>query len=408
MKHYIFFNEAKNIVLSTIRPLKTELVSVKNSLFRVIAQDIKSKYDIPNYNNSAMDGFAVRSKDTLTATKTSPVSLKIIGTMPAGRKLNKKIRYCKDKPCISIMTGSPLPKGFDAVIEKEAVIEENGYIKVFSPVEKFHNIRFHGEDVVRGETVIKKGKLITAAELGMIISCGYKNVKVYTQPRVAIIATGDELVEIEEKISFGKVKNVNSYTLSALVEKNYCIPLNLGIARDNFYMLKRKIKKGLDIADMVLISGGVSHGEYDLVKPVLQSLGAEPHFWEIRERPGKPVFFATFNHKYIFGVPGNVVSNMVVFEMLIKPALLKLSGRGQFIDEPLYDAILKEPIKKKTGLRYFIRGMCEYKDSKFYVRTTGPQGSGILKSMLLANCIIILDEKTGSLSKGDVVKIKLI
>lgn len=410
MKQNISFDTAKNLVVNSVKNItRKEMVDVRESLNRILAENVVSKYDVPNYDNSAMDGYAVRSKDTKNATQNKPVKLKIVGCLQAGKISRYKISAGE---CVSVMTGSCIPDGGDAVVEKEKVIVENGYIKIFSPIEKFRNIRFHGEDVKQGEIVVEQGEIITPQILGMIISCGYKKIKVYSKPKVGIISTGDELVEVGEKISFGQVYDVNSYTLSGLVNKYSCDYINFGIARDNYKEITTKLKAALNKCDLVLVSGGVSKGDYDFVKPVLINLNVKPIFWQVKQRPGKPVFFGIYNHGRrqvpVFGIPGNVVSNFVVFEMLVKPLLFKLSGRKY--TDVYYNAVFEEKtrIEKKVGVKLFLRGVVKYRKGGFYVKTTGPQGSGMLKSLVKANCIIVVDEQIASLNCGDIVKIKFI
>lgn len=408
MKHNVEFNEALELVLSSInRPLGKDLVDVRQSLWHTCAENVKAKYDVPNYDNSAMDGYAIRSKDTKHATARKPVELKVIGELPAGKAVRLKIAPGE---CVSVMTGSCLPLGADAVIEKESVKVESNIVKIFSPVEPKRNIRFRGEDVKKSEVVIHKGSFITPAVLGMLISCGYDKVKVYIKPKVGVIATGDELVDVGEKVSYGTVRNVNSYTLSGLLETYHFIPINYGIVKDDYKQLKSVVTKALKNCDLVLISGGVSKGDYDFVRPVLLELGVKPIFWQVKQRPGKPVFFGVYHNDGkklpVFGVPGNVVSNYIVFEMLIKPLLMKLEGRN--VKEQFYSAVSLETIQKKRGLRYFLRGIVEYINGRFYVRTTGPQGSGILKSLVYGNCIIILEEDKDKICKGDLVTVKIL
>ncbi|MCS7151386.1 MAG: molybdopterin molybdotransferase MoeA [Endomicrobia bacterium] len=408
MKQNVEFKTALNLILNSVnKKLRTEFRNVKESLWYTCAVNVKSKYDIPNYDNSAMDGFAIRSTDTQNAKIDNPIKLKIVGEIKAGKVSRLKI---SSGECVSVMTGSCLPQGADAVIEKEAVEYEDNKIKIFSKVKPNKNIRFCGEDVKKNEVVVEKGTLITPSALGMIISCGYDKIKVYRKPKIGIIATGDELVDVGEKVTYGKVRNVNSYTLSGLVEKYHFKAYNYGIAKDEVKQLKSKLTKALAECDVILISGGVSKGEYDLVKPVLLQLEVKPIFWQVKQRPGKPVFYCIYYRNGqkipIFGVPGNVVSNYIVFEMLIKPLLYKLEGRNE--QEQYFDAIIEEPVEKKLGLRYFLRGVVVQKNGKFYVRTTGPQGSGILMSLLRANCLIVLDERQKNVKKGDTVKIKFI
>lgn len=408
MKHNVEFKEALNLILSSVtHHIGTKIIDVREALWYTCAVNVKAKYDIPNYNNSAMDGYAIRSEDTKNATVTKPVQLKIVGELPAGKICHMKI---SSGECVSVMTGSCLPQGADAVIEKEKIKLQDDTIKIFSPVKTKTNIRFRGEDVKKSETVVHKGTLITPAVLGMIISCGYDKIKVYHKPKIGIIATGDELVDVGEKVTYGKVRNVNSYTLSALAKKYHFEVLNYGIVKDQYKSLKTVITKALKNCDTVLISGGVSKGEYDLVKPVLIDLGVKPIFWQVKQRPGKPVFFGVYIHNGkklpVFGVPGNVVSNYIVFEMLVKPLLFKLEGRVE--EEQYSTAISEETIYKKEGLRYFLRGIAEYKNKKFYVRTTGPQGSGILKSLVCGNCLIILEEEKANIYRGETVTIKFL
>ncbi len=408
MKQYIKFDEAKNLILRYVKPLGTEYISTRECLFRVVAEDIIAKYDVPNYNNSAMDGFAIKSQETINATKERPVVLKIVDVLPAGKR--KKIAL-KENICLKVMTGSLIPDEFDAVIEKELVEETSGYIKIFNKVEKYRNIRFRAEDIKKGDKLLPKGIFVSPVYHGIIISCGYETLKVYKLPKVGIIATGDELVDIEQQPKEGQVKNVNTYTLTGLVKKLFLPTVCFGIVKDNFNELKKVIRRIIfkENVDVLLISGGVSKGEYDLVKPVLGELGVIPVFWEVRQRPGKPLYFGVLkdkNMKYIFGIPGNVASNIIVFEMLIKPALIKLTGRNDFDKEEYFEAVLEEDIKKKIGVKTFLRGSCIYKDGKIFVKTTGLQGSGILKSMIGCNCIIILDENISFLQKGAIIKIK--
>ncbi|MCS7228118.1 MAG: molybdopterin molybdotransferase MoeA, partial [Endomicrobia bacterium] len=268
MKQNISFDESKNIILNSAKtPIGEEIISVKKSLNRVIAEDIISKYDIPNYHNSAMDGYAIRAVDTKTATEDKPVMLKIVGKIQAGKNIKFKISHGE---CFLVTTGSLLPYNSDAVIEKESVVVvDNKFIKVFSPVEKYRNIRFRGEDVKKGELVVNRGFVVSPQILGMIISCGYSKIKVYRKPLVGVISTGDELVDVGGRISTGKVYNVNTYTLSGLMVKYGCDYINFGIARDKYHQIKTKIQKALNVCDVVLVSGGVSKGDYDIVKPVL-------------------------------------------------------------------------------------------------------------------------------------------
>lgn len=412
MKQLIFFNKAKKLVLNSCKKLKTEMISIKNSLFRITAKNLFSKLTVPNYNNSAKDGFAIKSWATKNASLKNPVYLKIIGTSSSGKKSKFHKKYDKKFSCIKIMTGAPLPKNFDSVIEKELVIKKNGFIKIIKPIKKYSNVRFKGNQLEKNEFLFPKGTRLQPQHIGILISAGINQILTYKIPTVGIITTGNEIVNIDKKPKFGQVKNSNSYVLQSLLQKYNFNFINYGLVKDNFNKIKSVVLKAIKDCDVILISGGISHGEYDLVKPVLKNVGTKSIFWEIRCRPGKPLFFGTkiFNKKkkYIFGIPGNPVANFVQFEVLIKPFLLKLSGRKDFDNKNIFFAFLTKSIKKEPQFKYFLRGKYFVKKNIFFVTPLQNQDSSILKSVVKANCLIILNEQDVELKKGNIVKILLL
>jgi molybdopterin molybdotransferase len=423
----ISLKQAREIVLENILPLKeTEHLVIHSCLGRICASDIKAREDIPPFDNSAMDGFAVKAKDTFGASKQNPKTFKVIEDVPAGYTAKKSIG---DMQAIRIMTGAPLPRGADSVVMVEDTERVTGhrspprfgrgrqvtptlrsgqaghqeYVRIFKAVGKGENVRYAGEDVKKGEVVIKKGDILKSGYIGMLASLGISEIGVFRKPKVAILATGDELVEINQRLSPGKIRNSNAYSLYAQVLKTGAIPLLLGIARDKKKDLERKIRKGLG-ADMLLVSGGISVGDYDFVKDVLGELGTQMKFWRVAMRPGKPLAFGAIKKIPVFGLPGNPVSSMITFEQFVWPALLKMAGAREIFRFRL-PAIFNENFEKRMGLRYFLRAVLENRNGTLYASLTGPQGSGVLKSMVKANGIIELPEDTTIVRAGETVQV---
>ena len=397
----ISVEEARRIILENIRPLKeTEAKEMCSCLGRVLAFDLMAKENIPPFSNSAMDGFAARAKDLAGASRENPKTLEVIESLAAGYTAKRSVGSMR---AIRIMTGAPLPKGADSVVMVEDTKNKEEFVIIFKEVEKGENVRYAGEDVKKGEIVIKNGTVLKSGHIGLLASLGAGKIKVFRQPRVAILATGDELVEIGQRLSPGKIRNSNAYSLYGQALKMAALPILLGIARDNKKDLEQKIRKGLS-ADMLLVSGGVSVGDYDFVKDVLKDLGTQMKFWRVAMKPGKPLAFGMMNGVPVFGLPGNPVSSMISFEQFVRPALLKMSGARE-ISRFYLPAIAKEDFEKKKGLRYFLRVILENKDGQLYASLTGPQGSGILKSMALANGIMELPEDMEVLRKGEKAKV---
>lgn len=398
----ISVEKALKIILKEVYVKTIEEVNILSSLGRVLAKDIMSKYDVPLFKRAAMDGYAVKSKDVEKASFKNPVILKVIDDLPAG-KITKKI--VKKEEAIRIMTGAPMPDGADSVVMVEDTESVNNTVRIFRRVERGINVSEKGEDVKKGETVLRKGSLIRPADIGMLASLGISKVKVYSKPSVAIIATGDELVEINDKLEKGKIRNSNSYSLASQVKNAGGSPEILGIARDNKNDLVEKIKKTKKF-DILILSGGVSVGVYDLVKKVLEDFGVKPLFWKVNIKPGKPVFFGVKDKQLVFGLPGYPVSSMLTFELFVRPCILKMSG-NKSIYRDIVEAILEEDIQRKPGRREFMRAKIKLVNGKYYAKPTGPQGSGMLKSLVLANGLIIVPEEIIDLPKGSKVNVML-
>lgn len=396
--------EAQRIVLASTPTLGLEKISILDALGRVLGEDIVAERDNPPWNNSAMDGFAVRWEDIKQEHAIQkPVTFTVIEDVPAGKMPSKTVGAGQ---AIRIMTGAPIPKGADTVLKIEDTEHTPNSVRVFKPEAQGANIRPQGEDVKKGECIIAKGTQIRPGEAGMLAILAKSFVFVYQRPRVAILSTGDELADLDERFSEEKIINSNSYGIAAAVQEAGGIPFLLGIARDTPAALKEKISHGLT-ADILVLSGGVSMGDYDFTKTVFHELGAEMNFWKLAIRPGQPLAFGKIQGKLAFGLPGNPVSSMVTFEQLVRPAMLKMSGHLTY-GRPVLQAVFQEKFSKRTDRRHFLRGVLTQEEGIFKVRTTGAQGSGILTSMVKANCLIDIPVEVERVSPGDLVSVQLL
>jgi molybdopterin molybdotransferase len=397
-------HEAQKIVLAAAQPLAVEKVGLLDALGRVLAEDIVAPRDNPPWDNSAMDGFAVRWEDIKQEHAiTKPILLEVIEEVPAGKVPAKAVGRGQ---AIRIMTGAPIPKGANTVVKVEDTEPSEASVRIFKEVERGTNIRPQGEDVKKGDCIIAKGTQIRPAEAGMLAILAKSFVPVYQRPRVAILATGDELADLDERFDETKIINSNSYGTAAAVQEAGGVPVLLGIAQDQPAVLKEKITQGLN-ADLLVLSGGVSMGDYDFTKAVFKELGAEMHFWKLAIRPGQPLAFGKIQGKLAFGLPGNPVSSMVTFEQLVRPALLKMSGHRSY-GRPVIQAVFQEKFSKRPDRRHFLRGILIRENGVLMVRTTGDQGSGILTSMVKANCLIDVPEEVERLNPGDTVTVQLL
>ncbi len=395
--------KALNYILSSTSPLGIEKINILNALGRVLSEDVCACRDIPPKDNSAMDGYGINSKDTMGASQKNPLLFDIIEDIPAGYMPAKIVGFAE---AAKIMTGAPIPQGVDAVIPVENTEPDGDRVKILKEAKTGENVRYAGEDVREGEPVLPAGKIIRPAEIGMLASLGRSFVQVYQKPLVAILATGDELIDIDGVISPEKIISSNSYSTAAQVIECGGIPLQIGIAKDTTEDLTAKFKYAMR-ADIIVSSAGVSVGDYDFVKDVMKDMGIKIEFWQVAERPGKPLTFGTMEGKLIFGLPGNPVSSMITFEQYVRPSILKMTGHKNLFRKAIR-ATIKENIRKKEGLRYFIRAVVSYEDGQYTAVTTGEQGSGILKSMVRANGIIVLPEEITAVKTGEKVTVQLI
>ncbi len=396
--------DAQKIILDSVKPLGFEYVSIMDAFNRVLYEDVVSDIVVPPSDNSMMDGYAVISDDTRGASPDTPIDLKIIGELQAGGSAIGK-RVSKGT-AIRIMTGAPMPKGADAVVQFEDSEEDAGRVKIFRELEKYENYRFAGENIKKGDRVLQKGDRLNSADVGILASLNCSPVKVYKQPIVSIISTGDELADIGEEIRIGQIRNVNAYTLYSEVKKINALPSYLGIAKDTLQDTKEIFRKALQ-SDVIISTGGVSMGKFDFVKEVYPELNIEIQYEWIKVKPGRPCTFGRKENKLIFGLPGNPVSTLVSFIQFVRPALLRLMGAKK-TKKPVVAAYLEEDINKKSGKVHLLRGYFTIRNNEFHVSTTGNQKSSILRSMSDANCLIIIPENTTEIKAGEKVAIQLI
>ena len=400
---WISLEDAISQIIGGVAPLESEEIPIEECLGRVLARDAVSPVDHPPWDNSAMDGYAVRAADVASASRGSPVDLTLIERVRAGEFPSLPVGAGE---AIKIMTGAPIPEGADSVIRVEHTEQTGDVVRILAATDAHRNIRPRGEDVAVNSTVLAAGTILRPGELGLLASIGQARVPVHRKPVVAILSTGDELVDLDdvsEVVAGRRIVNSNSYALAAAVRSVGAEPLVLGIARDDRDDLRAHLARGLD-ADVIVTSAGASVGEHDLVKDVLEELGAKTHFWRVRIRPGSPFSFAQIGALPVFGLPGNPVSAVVTFEILVKPALRRMLGRTA-LHSPVVTAKLGAAVKTTTGLTQFMRVRLHDEGGTLVATLTGPQGSGVLSSIARADGLMVVPEDMGDVAAGSDVSV---
>jgi molybdopterin molybdotransferase len=392
------YEEARGKVLGRVSPLGVERVSLDVAAGRFLAGEVSAPGDLPPWDNSAMDGYAVRSGDCR-----GDAALPIAGYQTAG---GADAAAVPDGGAVRIMTGSPIPEGCDAVVPFEEAVEGDGSVHVAAPVRPRQHIRFRGEDVRAGATVLPDGAVLRPPGISLLASFGRAMVPVYRKPRVAILSTGDELVELGAPPSHGKIVNSNSHSLAAAVVEAGGEPVLLGIARDTRDDLRLKLSEGL-AADVLVTSAGVSAGDRDLVRDVLAELGVESVFWKVLVKPGGPTAFGVADRTPVFSLPGNPVSSLITFEVFVRPALRRMAGSPHPVKIPV-KAALAEPVRKKPGKTQFLRVMVESGEEGYVARTAGDQNTGILRTLVLADGIAVLPADRTTFAAGEKVDVLLL
>jgi len=386
-------------ILSGVPALPAVSVPLLDALGLVLAEDVSADRDVPPFRNSAMDGYAVRADDVARA----PAQLRVVGEVAAGGFPDRAIGRGE---AMRIMTGAPMPDGADTVVRVEDTDNRSDVVTITAATPKGLSVRQAGEDLRKGETILTSGTVVRAAEIGLLASVGKAMVRVFKRARVAVLSTGDEIVDVDAPIARGQIRDANRYSLASAIRAAGAEPWVRGIVRDTPDALRAALREAMS-ADAIVTSGGVSVGDHDHLKPVLSELGSID-FWAIAIRPGRPLAFGELRDGErrvpIFGLPGNTVSSLLTFELFVRPALLRMQGRRN-VTRPRARARLLEPVDKIKSLRFFARGI--YDADAGTVTTTGPQGSGILRSMSLANCLIDLGEGRERYDAGETVDLIL-
>ena len=393
------FDSASKIIKKFLTPIKEiQNLNLSDCLSKVLAEDLISPINVPNYNNSAMDGFAFKSN-----LKNNSKIFKIINTILAG---NTSKFTLKNGEAINIMTGGKIPEGTDSVIPIEYVVLSGNKLTLNDFPKTGANIRKIGEDIQKGSVALKKGTYLRPAEIGLIASLGIEKLKVYKEIKVAFFSTGDEIVKAGSPIKSGQVYDSNHYSINAMLQRLGVECMDLGIVPDNKELIKKILIKSAKTADAIITSGGVSVGQADYMKEVLAELG-NVLFWKLSIKPGRPMAYGKIKSASYFGLPGNPVAAMVTFYQLVQPALKYLKGELNYLPPPIINVKSDALIKKKPGRLEFQRGILSQNKDGLSVKPTNLQGSAILSSMTQANCFIILDLESGPIKKGDKVKVQL-
>ena len=385
------------ILAQVAAPLPPEQIPLTHALGRVLADDVHAPFDVPPADNSAVDGYAVASADIPSH---GTRMLEVVADLPAGSVFGGTLA---PGHTVRIMTGAPMPHGADTVYPQEVVTRDGRRVTV-GPIDKGVNVRMRGEDVRSGAVVLARGTVLRPQAIGLVASLGGWQVCVHRRPRVALLSTGDEVAEPGGPRTDGQIYDANRFTLRGSIEQCGGDVVDLGIVPDIRDTLRARLLEAERVADVVVTSGGVSVGDYDLVKDVLGELGGID-FWQVAMQPGRPLAVGRIRAAHFFGLPGNPVASLLAFMLFVRPALYKLAGRNRLFPETFH-ARTTETLRKKTGRREYKRGILTFADGTWQVRTTGPQGSGILSSMVVGNCLIVLDEDRGDVAAGEIVEVE--
>jgi molybdopterin molybdotransferase len=385
------------ILTQISRTTPLEFLSLGRALGRVAADDVRAPFDVPPTDNSAVDGYAVVSGDIPDA---GTRDVAVVAELPAGSVFDGVLGPGQ---AVRIMTGAPIPRGADTVYPQELVERLDGRVRI-GAIAKGANVRMRGEDIHAGTIVIERGTVLRPQEIGLIASLGQVQVPVHRRPRVVLLSTGDEVVEPGRPRTPGQIYDANRFTLGGSIEQCGGEVVDLGIVPDIRDELRARLIDAGATGDVVVSSGGVSVGVYDLVKDVLEEIGAI-EFCQVAMQPGRPLAFGRIGSAAFFGLPGNPVASMLAFMLFVRPAIYKLGGRRRIFHD-IYEARATEAMRKKKGRREFKRGIVTLRDGLWEVRTTGPQGSGILSSMTTGNCLIVLEEELGDVAAGETVLVE--
>lgn len=404
MLRNIELEHAIEMLLSKAKVKPTEKINILDSLGRILACDVYAKINIPNFNRSPLDGYAVKAIDTKGASKENPKRLMVIGEAPAGTIFKGEIEA---KTAIRIMTGGMIPEGYDTIIKKEDTDNGLDFVNIYEESNAYQNFVKIGEDVETGEKIISKGIEINSGAIGMCAALGVTQLEVYQKPKIGVISTGSELRDITQSLEDGKIYNSNLYSITASLIENNCIPLNLGIAEDTIECISNKIKENIDSCDLIISTGGASVGDYDLINKVYENLGAKTLFWRVNMKPGTPALAADYKGKLLIGLSGNPGAALITFETIVRPIIKKMLGKSS-IERRKVTGIMMDDFKKTSNQRRFTRVRIEIRGEKIEVYLSGKQNPGVLKSMISCNGLIDIKPNSKPLKKGDQVEVILL
>ena len=395
------YEDARALVFENVIALEKSLCPLIESQGLALSEDILAPHGMPLFDNSAVDGYAVQAADLATASKDNPVRLEKLGYISAGDTGEEQI---VSGQCVQIATGAPLPPGADTTVMKEDIELDATHVRFFQAIPKTENVRYYGEDIAEGQTVIAAGTVIGPAQMAVLATFGFAEVPVRRVPKISIVSTGSELVDVAQNPQTGQIRESNRYMLAGMVKQESCEVVKMSMVPDIQEILKQEFEEALQ-ADVALVSGGMSVGDKDFAKPLLKEMGVEEIFWKIKFKPGKPLFFGRRGKTLVFGLPGNPASSYVLFEEFVRPALRQMMGR-RILEEGMVKARLDEAILKTHKRLHFMRGQLYEKNGEYHVRPLDFQGSHSIGSLVEANGLIRVEANSPSLPKGCLVSVR--
>ncbi|MBI2069594.1 MAG: molybdopterin molybdotransferase MoeA [Elusimicrobia bacterium] len=401
----ISVDQALDLILGRTAPLPAEAVATEEAVGRIVAQDVHARDHLPPFDNSAMDGFAVKTQDLGGASLKKPVILKLSETVRAGSLSRVELERGQ---AVKIMTGAPIPSGADAVVMREHTEENAGCVRVMRKVARGENVRPAGEDVAKGSLILKAGSLIRPYEVALLAAQGITSLSVVRRPRVAIVATGDELVAFDRPtLGPAQIRNSNTPAIAAALKRWGAMTVELGIAPDHPQKLEKAFRNGIDRADLMIVSGGVSVGDFDYTKSILEKMGMETVFWRVAMKPGKPLLFGILDGRIVFGVPGNPVSTLVCLEEFLRPAIERMHGHK--IKHPSWhlEGMVDEDQRiRDHERRHFLFSQAYQENGRFHLHVIRPQGSAMIAMAVQANALAVVREGTAVVKKGEKLAFK--
>lgn len=404
MLRNIELEHANDILMSKIKVKETEQLDILDSLGRILGSDVYAEINVPGFNRSPLDGYAVKAVDTEGASVENPVRLEVIGLAAAGDPFSGR---ALEKKAVRIMTGAVIPDGYDTIIKKEDTDDGLESVELYASSKAYENFVDIGEDVKEGEKIIEKGTKINPGAIGMCAALGIRELSVFKKPRIGVMSTGTELKDITEELEQGKIYNSNLYSITASLLKNNCEPVNLGIAGDTIEEIAAQIENNIDNCDMIISTGGASVGDYDLIHKVYEEIGAETLFWRLKMKPGTPALAAYYKDKVLIGLSGNPGAALITFETIAKPLLKKMSGVNNFKRKTLR-GVMMDDFLKTSSQRRFMRVKVKLEGERIEVFLSGKQNPGVLRSMISCNGLVDISPNTPPLRKGDKVDVALL